>query len=167
MKNQNPSESRTILVFTSEKNRTSNLKPQRCVSFTPKFPPFICACNFNFSALALRVLRRHSTRNFFLEELFWRKSEKPLGNWSRIVSYISLSMKRIEESRLNNSEKGKVQRDVSKLCSLSELLCLLSLLKLSLYSNRPFYFNSFIFNCAFKTKSEHYNSWITSYPYPH
>ena len=27
-----------------EKNDTSNQKPQRCVSFAPKFPPFIAAC---------------------------------------------------------------------------------------------------------------------------
>ena len=32
------------MVFTSEKNDTSNRKPQRCVSFAPKFPPFLAAC---------------------------------------------------------------------------------------------------------------------------
>ena len=38
------SEERTM-VFTREKNDTSNQKPQRCVSFAPKFPPFIAACS--------------------------------------------------------------------------------------------------------------------------
>ena len=38
------SEERTM-VFTREKNDTSNQKPQRCASFAPKFPPFITACN--------------------------------------------------------------------------------------------------------------------------
>ena len=31
------------VFFTCEKNNTSNQKPQRCVSFAPKFPPFIGA----------------------------------------------------------------------------------------------------------------------------
>ena len=31
------------VFFTCEKNNTSNQKPQRCVSFTPKLPPFIGA----------------------------------------------------------------------------------------------------------------------------
>ena len=31
------------VFFTCEKNNTSNQKPQRCVSFEPKFPPFIGA----------------------------------------------------------------------------------------------------------------------------
>jgi len=38
------SEERTM-VFTREKNDTSNQKPQRCASFAPKFPPFIAACS--------------------------------------------------------------------------------------------------------------------------
>ena len=31
-------------VFSREKNDTSNQKSQRCVSFAPKFPPFLAAC---------------------------------------------------------------------------------------------------------------------------
>ena len=41
---------------------------------------------------------------------------------------------------------------------------------LSLYSNRPFYLNSSIFNCALKNKELTgitCNCWITIYPYPH
>ena len=37
------SESRTMF-FTCEKNDTSN-QSQRCVSFAPKFPPFIGTCS--------------------------------------------------------------------------------------------------------------------------
>ena len=33
------------MVFTREKNDTSNQKPQRCASFAPKFLPFIAACS--------------------------------------------------------------------------------------------------------------------------
>ena len=66
------SEERTI-VFTREKNDTSNQnckrcffmcekneKPKRCVSFTPEFPPFIAACSmalhtFNEKSFTQRV----------------------------------------------------------------------------------------------------------------
>ena len=34
-----------------------------------------------------------------------------LGNWIVIVFYISLLMKKIEESRQNNSESGKKQNE--------------------------------------------------------
>ena len=57
-KNDTSNQNRERFFFTYEKNDTSNQKSQRCVSFAPKFLPFIGAC----SALALRVLRRHSTR---------------------------------------------------------------------------------------------------------
>ena len=40
----NQSEERTIFC-TRKKNDTSNQKPQRCVSFVPKFPPFLGACS--------------------------------------------------------------------------------------------------------------------------
>ena len=32
------------MVFTRGKNDTSNQKPQRCVTFAPKFPPSLAAC---------------------------------------------------------------------------------------------------------------------------
>ena len=30
-----------MMFFTRENNDTSNQKPQRCVGFAPKFPPFV------------------------------------------------------------------------------------------------------------------------------
>ena len=60
-KNDTSNQNRERCYFTFEKNDTSNQRPQRCVSFAPKFPSFIGA----FSAI-----RRHSTREVFLEVFF-------------------------------------------------------------------------------------------------
>ena len=54
---------------------------------------------------------------FFSKSFSLQKSEKHLGNWSRIVSCISQSMKRIVESQLNNGGRGKTERDVSLSCA--------------------------------------------------
>ena len=53
-------QNRERCLFTCEKNDTSNQKPQRCVSFAPKFPPFIAACSaashtFNEESFTQRV----------------------------------------------------------------------------------------------------------------
>ena len=37
-------EHRERCFFTCEKKDTSNQKPQRCVKFAPKFPPFLAGC---------------------------------------------------------------------------------------------------------------------------
>ena len=42
-KNDTSNQNRKRCFFTCEKNDTSNQKPQRCVSFALKFPPFITA----------------------------------------------------------------------------------------------------------------------------
>ena len=44
-KSDTSNQNRERRFFTCEKNDTSNQKPQRCVSFAPKFPPFIAACS--------------------------------------------------------------------------------------------------------------------------
>ena len=44
-KNDTSNQNRERCFFTCEKNDTSNQKPQRCRSFAPKFPPFIAACS--------------------------------------------------------------------------------------------------------------------------
>ena len=59
------------MVFTREKNDTSNQKPQRCVSFALKFPPFIAAC----SAASLTFKKKSFTQRVFLA----KKSEKHFG----------------------------------------------------------------------------------------
>ena len=65
-KNGTSNQNRKWCFSTCEKNDMSNQNSQRCVSLMPKFLPFIGTC----SALALRVLCRHSTRKVFLKEIF-------------------------------------------------------------------------------------------------
>ena len=43
-KNDPSNQNRVRLFFTRERNDAFDKKPQRCVSFAPKFPPFIGAC---------------------------------------------------------------------------------------------------------------------------
>ena len=43
-KNDTSNQSRVRLFFTRERNDAFDKKPQRCVRFAPKFPPFIGAC---------------------------------------------------------------------------------------------------------------------------
>ena len=56
------------------KNDTSNQKPQRCVSFAPKFPPFIAACSaashtFKEKSFTQRVLLAKKVKN--ISEMEW------------------------------------------------------------------------------------------------
>ena len=55
-KNDTSNQNRERCFFMCEKNDTSNQKPQRCVSFAPKFLPLL--------QLAA-PLRTHSTRKFY------------------------------------------------------------------------------------------------------
>ena len=43
-KNDTSNQNRERCFFSCEKNDTSNKKPQRCVSFALKFPHFVAAC---------------------------------------------------------------------------------------------------------------------------
>ena len=92
------------------KNYTSNQKRKRC-EFRAKIPAF-------YRRLQLAApLRRHSTRKVFLEACFsHKKCERHLGNWSGIVSFVLLSMKKTVESRQNNSGRWESERDVSSSC---------------------------------------------------
>ena len=92
-----------------EKNVTSNQKPQRCVSFAPKFPPFFAGCS---DASHKFNEKKFSRRVFFLS-----KSEKKIGNWRGIVSFVSLSLKKNVENQRNNNGRGKTERDVSLCCA--------------------------------------------------
>ena len=58
-KNDTSNRNRERCFFTCEKNDMSNQKPQRCVSFAPKFPPLIAA-----------LLCTHSRRKVLLKEFF-------------------------------------------------------------------------------------------------
>jgi len=92
-----------------EKNVTSNQKPQRCVSFGPKFPAFSCRLQRRFALI--------QREKFFSKSFFLSKSEKKFGNWRGIVSFVSLSLKKNVESGRNNRRRGKTERDVSLCCA--------------------------------------------------
>ena len=89
-KNDTSNQNRVRLFFTRERNDAFDKKPQRCVSFAPKFPPFIGACG-------LQRLCFEVTSQIFKEKRFSPRFLL-LGNWGAsrklewIVSYISLSM---------------------------------------------------------------------------
>ena len=51
-------------------------------------------------------LRTHSTRKVLLNEFFSLKKWKTFRKWSGIVSFVSLSIKKMVESRRNNRGKG-------------------------------------------------------------
>ena len=62
------------MLFTLEKNDTSNQKPQRCASFAPKFLPFIAACGaashtFKEENFTQRVFRAKKLKN--ISEMEW------------------------------------------------------------------------------------------------
>ena len=87
------SEERTM-VFTREKNDTSNQKPQRFVSFAPKFPPFIAAC----SATSHRFNEKSFTQRVSLAKKVKNISEM---EWNSFVCFTVI--KKTVESRRNNS----------------------------------------------------------------
>ena len=73
-KNDTSNQNRERCFFTCEKNDTSNQKPQRCVSFAPKFPPFIAACSaashtFNEKSFTQRVFLAKKVKN--IPEMEW------------------------------------------------------------------------------------------------
>ena len=100
-KNDTSNQNGVRLFFTRERNDAFVKKPQRCVSFAPKFPPFIGACGLQ------RFCFEVTTSQIFKEKRFSPRFLL-LGNWGAsrklewIVSYISLSM---------NSGKGKKQNE--------------------------------------------------------
>ena len=119
------------MVFTREKNDTSNQNGERCF-FTceKKFPPFLAACSaashtFNEKSFSRRVFSLKKWKTF----------------WSGIVSFVSLSIKKTVESWWNNSAKGKTERDASLCCAFCRSYFVFHL-SINLYSNRPFYLGS-------------------------
>ena len=141
-----------------EKKIIRPIRSERGVNFAPKFPPFIRPCS----------LQRHfadiQRGRFFSKCFSHKKCEKHVGNWGGIVSFVFLSMKKTVESRQNNSGRWESERDVSSSCDFfwATSLSSICLISLSLYSNRPFYFNSFIFNCAFATNSSDFCTSVIS-----
>ena len=116
-KNDTSNQNRERCFFTCEKNDTSNQKPQRCVSLAPIFPPFIAACS--------------AASHTFNEKSFF--STQRVFHARKVKSCFTVDKE-------NGREPGKQQRKgINRtrrkllLCFLSELLCLSFKLKLSLY----------------------------------
>ena len=107
-KNDTSNQNRERCFFTCEKNDTSNQRPQRCVSFAPKFPPFIAA----YSAASHTFNEKSLTQRVFLAKKVKNISEM---EWNSFVC--SLTIKKTIESRRNNSGKGKTERAISFCCA--------------------------------------------------
>ena len=144
-KNDTSNQNRERCFFTCEKNDTSNQKPQRCVSFAPKFPPFL--------AVSWAPLRTHSRRKAFLKKFFLVKKVKNISEmeWNSFVCFTADKENCGEPAKQQRKGKNRTRRKLM-LCFLSELLCI-PLISLSLHWKRPFYLNSLIFNCTFRTNS--------------
>ena len=73
-KNDTSNQNRERCFFTCEKNDTSNQRPQRCVSFAPKFAPYTAACSaashmFNEKSCTQRVFLAKKVKN--IPEMEW------------------------------------------------------------------------------------------------
>ena len=147
-KNNTSNQNRERCFLKCEKNDTSNQKWQRCVSFAPKFPPFIGACSLQRQCFA-DIIEKSFSRKIFLVKK-WKTC--PTLEWNSFV-YFSVN----EENCRAPAEqqwkgKNRTRRKQVVLFYRTYFVFHLSFNYLSLYSNRPFYLNSFIFNCSFRTK---------------
>ena len=131
------------VFFTCKKIDTSNQKPQRCVSFAPKFPPFLVGC--------WAPLRTHSRRKVFLKDFFLVKKVKNISEmeWNSSVCFTVDKENWGELAKQQRKEKNTTGRKLM-LYFLSEVLCL------------PFI--SLIVHWE-QTVKITCSSWITSYPY--
>ena len=117
----------------------------------------VCEFRTKNSAFSCRLQRRFPQvqgEKFFSNSFFLSKSEKNWKlAWNSFVCFTVVKVKCRESAKLRKG-KNRTRRKLL-LCFLSELLCLPFKVKLKvlIYSNRPFYLNSFIFNCAFRTNS--------------
>ena len=124
-KNDTSNQNRERCFFKCEKNDTSNQKPQRCVSVAPKFPPFLAAC--------WAPLRTHSTRKVLLKEFFVTKKVKNISEmeWNSFVCFTVDKENGREPAKQQRKGINRTRRKLL-LCFLSELLCLSFKLKLIL-----------------------------------
>ena len=109
-KNDTSNQNRERCFFTCEKNDTSNQKPQRC--------GWVSRQNSRlFLQLAERRFAHIREEKFFSKSFFSLKKWKTFHKWSEIVSFVSLSIKKTVESRRNNSGRVKTEQDVSLCCA--------------------------------------------------
>ena len=148
------------MVFTRDKNDTSNQNRERCfLTFKKMIRPIRSHRDVRVSRQNSRLLlqlaappRTHSMRKVLLKEFFLLKKWKTFRKSRGIVSFVSLSIKKTVECRRNNSGKGKTERDVSFCCTFCRSYFAFHSSS-SLYWNWPFYLNSLIFNCTLRTNS--------------
>ena len=105
------------------KNDTSNQKPQRCVSFAPKFPPFIAAC----SAASHTFNEKSFTQRVFLTKKVKNVSEM---EWNSVVCFTVDKENDREPAKQQRKGMNRTRRKLL-LCFFSELLLLAILLKFS------------------------------------
>ena len=98
------------------KNVTSNQKPQRCVSFAPKFPPFIAAC----SAASHTFNEKSFTQRVFLAKKVKNISEM---EWNSFVCFTVDKENCVEPLKQQRKGKNRTKRK-HMFCFLSELPCL-------------------------------------------
>ena len=91
------------MVFTREKNDTSNQKPQRCVSFAPKFPPFIAAG----SAASHTFNEKRFTRRVFLAKKVKNISEM---EWNSFVCFTVDKENAREPAKQQRKGKNRTRR---------------------------------------------------------
>ena len=123
-KNDTSNQNRERCFFTCEKNDTSSQKPQRCVSFAPKFPPFIAAC----SAASHTFNEKNFTQRVFLAKKVKKLSEM---EWNSFVCFTVDKENGREPVKQQRKGINRTRRKLL-LCFLSELLCLSFKLKLIL-----------------------------------
>ena len=121
-KNDTSNQNRERCFFTCEKNDTSNQRPQRCVSFAPKFPPLIAVC----SAAASHTFNEKN----FTQRVFLAKKVKNISEmeWN---SFVCFTVDKEKPAKQQRKGKNRTRRKLL-LCFLSELLCLSLKLKLIL-----------------------------------
>ena len=122
-KNDTSNQNRERCFFTCEKNDASNQKPQRCLSFAPKFPSFIAA----YSAASHTF-----TEKSFTERVCLAKKVKNISEmeWNSFVCFTVDKENGREPAKQRRKGKNRTRRKLL-LCFLSELLCLS--FKLNLY----------------------------------
>ena len=104
-----------IDVFSDARKMICQVRSHSCVWVSRQnscLLQALAACSVPYSAASQTFNEKSFSRGVFLV----KKSEKYRGNWSRIVSFVSLSMKKTVASWQKDSGRGKIERDVSLSC---------------------------------------------------
>ena len=123
-KNDTSNQNRERCFFTCEKNNTSNQKPQRCVIFAPKIPAFNTAC----SAASHTFNEKNFTQRVFLAKRVKKISEM---EWNSFVCFTVDKENGREPAKQQRKGKNRTRRKLLW-CFLSQLICLSFKLKLIL-----------------------------------